>query len=325
MAMAANRAQNEPFAGTLAFAQHPPRPFLTVTPAFVSVNRCAVPPQFARCIFAAAPTGQENLLSNPIITLTTDYGTNDHLVGTLKGVILKINPDVTIVDISHHVTPYDLLDGALTIGAAYSYFPARTIHVVVVDPGVGTSRRPLLATSDNQYFVAPDNGVLSLVYERDPSVVVRHANVEHYYLQPVSKTFHGRDVFAPIAAWLAKSGQTASMGEVIQDYKKFAMPRPKATDGVLKGVVLRVDSFGNLVTNFRPEDLSDDARQAGKVTFQVGTHPVSKLVDTFASGAAGEPIAYVGSSGYLEIALNKGNAARTLALGRGAAVILQSK
>jgi len=262
-------------------------------------------------------------LSNPIITLTTDYGTNDHLVGTLKGVILKINPDVTIVDIAHHVTPFDLLDGALSIGSAYSYFPSRTIHVVVVDPGVGTSRRPLLVTSENQYFVAPDNGVISLIYERDPNVVVRHANVEHYYLQPVSKTFHGRDVFAPIAAWLAKSGQTASMGDVITDYKKFAMPRPKAANGALKGIVMRVDAFGNLITNFREEDLSEDARQSGKVDFQVGTHAISKLLDTFASGAAGEAFAYVGSAGYIEIGVNKGSASKALQLGRGAIVTLQ--
>lgn len=264
-------------------------------------------------------------MSNPIITLTTDYGTNDHLVGTLKGVILKINPDVTIVDITHQVTPFDLLDGALAIGAAYSYFPARTIHVVVVDPGVGTARRPLLVTSENQYFVAPDNGVLSLVYERDPSVVVRHANVEHYYLQPLSNTFHGRDVFAPVAAWLSKSGQTASMGDVIEDYKKFGMPRPKETDGVLKGVVLRVDGFGNLVTNFRPEDLSEEARKDGKADLAVGTHPVPRLVSTFALGGAGEAVAYVGSSGYLEIAVNKGNAARSLGVGRGAPVTLSVK
>jgi S-adenosyl-L-methionine hydrolase (adenosine-forming) len=261
-------------------------------------------------------------LANPIITLTTDYGTNDHLVGTLKGVILKINPDVTIVDITHHVTPFDLLDGALSIGAAYSYFPNRTIHIVVVDPGVGTARRPLLVSADNQYFIAPDNGVLSLIYERDPNAVVRYANVEHYYLQPISKTFHGRDVFAPIAAWLAKSGQTASMGEVITDYKKFAMPRPRAADGVLKGVVMRVDTFGNLITNFREEDLSDEIKQSGKIGFQVGTQAVSKIVDTYASGGAGEAFAYVGSSGYVEIGVNKGSASKTLQQGRGAAVTL---
>src|SRR5260370_35616219 len=124
----------------------------------------------------------KNPLANAIITLTTDYGTNDHLVGTLKGVILKINPDVTIVDIPPHVTPFDLLDGALAIGEAYSYFPPKTIHVVVVDPGVGTERRPILVSGQNQYFIAPDNGVLSLVYEREEKFVVRHANAEHYYL-----------------------------------------------------------------------------------------------------------------------------------------------
>lgn len=262
-------------------------------------------------------------MANAVITLTTDYGTNDHLVGTLKGVILGINPDVTIVDITHHVTPYDLLDGALAIGSAFSYFPPRTIHVVVVDPGVGTDRRPILATVDNQYFIAPDNGVLSLVYESDPNVVVRHANAEHYYHQPVSKTFHGRDVFAPVAAWLSKGWQTAAMGEEIQDYKRFALPRPKATDGVLKGVVMRVDSFGNLVTNFRQEDLGDSVRQGGTVKLQIGTHAVTRLVDTFALGNVNEPIAYFGSNGYIEVAINKGNAAKTLGLGRGAAVTLQ--
>jgi S-adenosyl-L-methionine hydrolase (adenosine-forming) len=262
-------------------------------------------------------------LANAIITLTTDYGTNDHLVGTLKGVILKINPDVTLVDITHQVTAYDLLDGALAIGAAYSYFPPKTIHIVVVDPGVGTERRPLLVGAGNQYFVAPDNGVLSVIYEQEKqNLVVRHANAEHYYLQPVSKTFHGRDVFAPVAAWLSKGWQTASMGDEIEDYKRFALPRPKAADGVAKGVVLRVDSFGNLITNFRSEDLSEAAANGGALKLQVGTHAVTRMVETFAQGDAGQPVAYVGSSGYLEIGVNKGNAARALSLGRGAAVIL---
>jgi len=258
----------------------------------------------------------------PIITLTTDYGTNDHLVGTLKGVILRINPEVTIVDITHNVTPYDLLDGALTIGSAYSYFPARTIHVVVVDPGVGTERRPLLVSGETQYFVAPDNGVLSLVYEKEPSLLVRHANVEHYYLQPMSKTFHGRDVFAPIAGWLAKGAQSNSMGDEITDYKKFAMPKPKPAAGSTKGVVLRVDGFGNLITNFRAEDLPAAAIESGTVQFQVGTHTISRLVDTFANGAPGEVFAYIGSNGFVEFGTNRGNASRSLAIGRGSPVTL---
>jgi len=261
-------------------------------------------------------------VARPIITLTTDYGTNDHLVGTLKGVILKINPDVNIVDITHNVTPYDLLDGALAIGSSYSYFPPRTIHVVVVDPGVGTDRRPLLVTAETQYFVAPDNGVLSLVYEREESILVRHANVEHYYLQPVSKTFHGRDVFAPVAAWLSKGSQAAAMGDEINDYKKFSMPRPKSADGVVKGVILRVDSFGNLITNFRSEDLPEKTLESGSLKLQVGAQTVTRLVDTFAKGSPGEAFAYLGSNGFLEIGVNRGNASKTLNAGRGVAVTL---
>jgi len=261
-------------------------------------------------------------VARPIITLTTDYGTNDHLVGTLKGVILKINPDATIVDITHDVTPYDLLDGALAIASSYSYFPPRTIHVVVVDPGVGTDRRPLLVSGETQYFVAPDNGVLSLIYEREESLLVRHANVEHYYLQPVSNTFHGRDVFAPIAAWLSKGSQASAMGDEITDYKKFAMPKPKAADGAVRGVVLRVDSFGNIITNFRTEDLPVAAIETGTVQLIIGTHSVSRFVDTFAKGNAGEAFAYIGSNGFVEVGINRGNAAKSLGIGRGTQVTL---
>ena len=262
-------------------------------------------------------------MGNAIITLTTDYGTNDHLVGTLKGVILKINPDVTLVDITHNVTAFDLLDGALAIGSAYAYFPPKTIHVVVVDPGVGTERRPLLVSAANQYFVAPDNGVLSVVYEREQeTLVVRHANAEHYFLQPVSKTFHGRDIFAPVAAWLSKGWQTASMGEEITDYKRFALPRPKEAEGAVNGVILRTDAFGNLITNFRQEDLPETVLHDGAIKLQIGNQAVTRFVETFAQGNNSEPFAYLGSSGFLEIAVNKGNAARTLGLGRGIAVVL---
>jgi S-adenosylmethionine hydrolase len=261
-------------------------------------------------------------LTNPIITLTTDYGTNDHLVGVLKGVILKINPDAQIIDITHQVAPFDLLDGALSIAAAYSYFPPRSIHVVIVDPGVGTERRPILVSGQNHYFIAPDNGVLSGIYEKEHPAVVRHITSEHYFLQPVSKTFHGRDVFAPVAAWLSKNWQPASMGEEISDFKRFAMPKPKEADGLLKGVVLKVDAFGNLITNFRVDDLPANAAEKGEVRLQIGSHPVTKFVPTFAQGAAGEAVAYIGSSGFLEVAMNKGSAARTLGLGRGTPVLL---
>lgn len=262
-------------------------------------------------------------MSNPVITLTTDYGTSDHLVGVLKGVILRIAPNATLVDISHHVAPCDLLDGALTIGAAYAYFPPRTVHLVVVDPGVGTQRRPILVSADQQYFVAPDNGVLSLVYAREQNLTVRHITASHYFLNPVSNTFHGRDVFAPVAGWLAKAYQPEAMGEEITDYVRFALPRPKPDGSALKGVILRVDHFGNLLTNFASEDLPAEIALAGKIALEVSGKRIEKMAQTFAQGPAGEPVAILGSSGFLEIAVNKGNAARTLGVSRGAEVTLK--
>ncbi len=148
-------------------------------------------------------------MARPIITLTTDYGTSDHLTGVLKGVILNINPEASVVDITHSVIAHDILDAALTIGLVYKYFPPRTIHIVIVDPGVGTARRPILVASDQHYFVAPDNGVLSSVYDQTEALYAWHVTSEHYFRQPVSNTFHGRDIFAPVGAWLSKNWQTA--------------------------------------------------------------------------------------------------------------------
>jgi S-adenosyl-L-methionine hydrolase (adenosine-forming) len=262
-------------------------------------------------------------LARPIVTLTTDYGTNDHLVGVMKGVILSINPEVNIVDITHSVLPHDLLDGALAIGQAYKYFPSKTIHVVVVDPGVGTQRRPILVAGDTHYFVAPDNGVLSSVYDQTEALYVWNIVSEHYFRQPVSKTFHGRDIFAPVAAWLTKSWQSSAFGEQITDFTRFALPKPKAAGNTIKGVVLRVDQFGNLITNFRAEDVPAFAAADGKFAIRAGNATVTKLVPTFASGANGEAIGVIGSSGYLEISVNKASASRALAIGRGAEVTVE--
>ena len=264
-------------------------------------------------------------MANRLITFTTDFGLSDHFVGVMKGVVAGIAPVARVIDISHDVAPYNVTEAAFIIAEAWPYFPKRTIHVVVVDPGVGSARRPILAEAGGHFFIAPDNGVLSMVFEREDDIIVRHANVEHYYLSPMSKTFHGRDVFAPVAAWLTKGWQTASMGEEISDYKKFSMPRPKEADGGLKGVVLRVDAFGNLITNFRAEHLPAAAQENGNFLLQVGAYEVKKLVDTFAQGVVGEPIAYIGSSGFIEIGVNKGSAARTLSLGRGTPVVLPKK
>jgi S-adenosylmethionine hydrolase len=260
-------------------------------------------------------------LADPIITLTTDFGTSDHLVGALKGVILNINPAARIVDINHNVAPFDILDGALTLANAYSYFPSRTIHVVVVDPGVGTERRPILVSGEKQFFVAPDNGVLSMIYEREPCTV-RHITAEHYFLNPISPTFHGRDIFAPTAAWLSKTLQTEAFGEAVTDFVRFTMPKAKSNGQAVKGVVLRVDAFGNLMTNLKAEDIPIGALGGGAIKLAVNGKQVLKFAQTFALGNPGEPIAVLGSAGYVEIAVNRGSAARTLGVNRGAEVTL---
>jgi S-adenosylmethionine hydrolase len=260
-------------------------------------------------------------LSDPIITLTTDFGTNDHLVGSMKGVILNINPATRIVDVNHGVTPFDILDGALSIANTYRYFPPRTIHVVVVDPGVGTQRRPILVSGEKQYFIAPDNGVLSLIFDREPCTV-RHISAEHYFLNPVSPTFHGRDIFAPTAAWLGKAFQTEAFGEEITDFLRFTMPKAKPSGESIKGVVLRVDAFGNLMTNLTAENVPAVMAASGTIKLAVNGKEVRKFVQTFGLGAPGEPVALFGSAGFLEIAVNRGNAARTLGVNRGAEVTL---
>jgi S-adenosylmethionine hydrolase len=262
-------------------------------------------------------------LARPIITLTTDYGTSDHLVGVLKGVILSINPEVNIIDITHRVLAHDVLDGALTIGQAYKFFPPKTIHLVVVDPGVGTPRRPVLVAGDQHYFVAPDNGVLSSVYDQTEALYVWNITSEHYFRNPVSNTFHGRDIFAPVAAWLSKSWQSSSFGDPISDFVRFALPKPKTAGNIVKGAVLRVDHFGNLITNITAEDVPALVAADGKFTIRLGNGQVSKVVQTFAQGAQGEVVGIIGSSGFLEISVNKGNAARTLAAARGAEVSVE--
>ena len=262
-------------------------------------------------------------MARPIVTLTTDYGTSDHLVGVMKGVILSINPEVTIVDITHSVIAHDILDGTLAIGQAYKYFPSKTVHVVVVDPGVGTDRRPILVAADQHYLIAPDNGVLSSVYDQSEALYVWNIISEHYFRQPVSNTFHGRDIFAPVAAWLTKSWQTAAFGEAITDFVRFAIPTPKVNGNTIKGMVLRVDHFGNLITNLTATDVPALASADGKFIIRAGNGAITKMVSTFAKGAAGEAVGVIGSSGYLELSVNKGQASRVLGAGRGAEVTVE--
>ena len=258
---------------------------------------------------------------SPLITLTTDFGLNDHFVGTIKGILLGIAPDARIVDISHSVQAFDVLDGALTISQAYSYFPSGTVHMVIVDPGVGSARRPILATTERHHFVAPDNGVLSLMYAREERLSVRHVTAEHYYLQPVSNTFHARDIFSPIAAYLAKGVDPDRFGSEITDFVRFAAPRPKAVDGMLRGVILKVDRFGNLITNVTAQD-APALFGANPPAFKIlaGKREITEIHAAYADGAPGEVFAILNSMGYLEIAANRTAATQLLGIGKGGEV-----
>ncbi len=258
----------------------------------------------------------------PIVTLTTDFGLNDHFVGTIKGVILGIEPEAQIVDICHSVQAFDILEGALALAQSYSYFSSRTVHLVVVDPGVGSARRPILATSDRHNFVAPDNGVLSLIYAREERVNVRHITSDHYFLQPLSNTFHARDIFAPVAAYLAKGVDPEKFGEPITDFVRFNAPKPKAMDAhTLRGVVLKVDRFGNLVTNFTAEDVPALFQpQPPSFKIVVGKREVTGMKTNYAEGAPGEVFAILGSMGYLEIAANRAAAVQLVGSGKGTEV-----
>ncbi|MFN7997791.1 MAG: SAM-dependent chlorinase/fluorinase [Bryobacteraceae bacterium] len=255
-------------------------------------------------------------MAAPLITLTTDFGLSDHYVGTMKGVILSICPTAHIVDVSHGVSPYEIAEGALMVSQMYRYFPRRTIHVVVVDPGVGTSRRPILAQAAGQFFIAPDNGVLSLMYARETHKV-RVITNDRYFLKPVSNTFHGRDIFSPSAAHLGSGIAPARFGKLVDDYLRLDLDHPARTGRrAWTGTILKVDHFGNIVTNFSARDFPDLEKRAFEMA--VGPQRVSVLARNYAECGPGEVFLIVGSSGYYEISVGQASAAKKLGCGSGA-------
>jgi S-adenosylmethionine hydrolase len=252
----------------------------------------------------------------PLITLTTDFGLADHYVGAMKGVILSICPRARIVDISHGVGAFEIAEAAFTLSQAYRCFPRGAIHVVVVDPGVGTSRRPILARAAGQYFIAPDNGVLSMIYAREKHTV-RAISAQRFFRLPVSNTFHGRDIFAPIAAHLAAGIAAASFGKPITDYLRLDFDQPVRTGRrAWTGAILKVDRFGNIVTNFSLEAFPDlDQRPFAMV---VGPRRIDVLALNYAERPSGEPFLIVGSAGYYEISVAQASAAKLLGCAAGA-------
>ncbi len=257
-----------------------------------------------------------------IVTFTTDFGLNDPFVGIMHGVVLNIHPETTLVDVCHAVASYDVFDGAWTIAQTYRFFPPRTVHVVVVDPGVGGSRRPIIVETDDYVFVAPDNGVLSLVEMREPKFTVRHVTAERYFLQPVSQTFHGRDIFSPVAGWLSKGVAPSEFGPEISDYVRLSLPIvERIGENSLRGVVLKVDKFGNLITNIsEPEAPALFNNTPPAVSILIAGETITRVCHSYAEGAEDEFFAIVGSSGYLEIAVRQASAAEKLASGVGTPV-----
>ena len=255
----------------------------------------------------------------PVIALLSDFGARDHYAGTMKGVMLGICPDVTLVDITHDITPHDVLEGSLQLAASFKYFPAGTIFLAVVDPGVGSTRRGIAAETGDYRFVAPDNGVLTAAFRESPPKRVVELTERRYARPTVSRTFEGRDRFAPAAAWLAKGIQLSALGRPVSNYHRLEIPQADMTDARLQGVVLLADRFGNLVTNIDRRTFETFAHSES-VSLNVAGHPIAGVVATYADIRDGEVCGLFGSTDHLEFAVNGGSAARALAVDRGAPV-----
>ncbi len=278
---------------------------------------------------------------SPIITLTTDFGTSDVYVGVMKGVILNINPDAQIVDITHDIPPQDIHEAAFTIHAAQRYFPKGTIHIIVVDPGVGSNRQTIVCHTDNAFFVCPNNGVLSYVLqdvetENNPDTIA--IDNPTYLMPKVSNTFHGRDIFAPIAAHLSLGVTMKEIGTPIHDLISLPLHTASISDNTLTGQIIKVDSFGNMITNISEEmlglflfsstqnkTLEDElSKHANTINFEIriGITCINKLNSSYAESEAGVTLAIIGSFGLLEIAVNMGNAGARLGLKVGDTVVV---
>jgi len=260
-----------------------------------------------------------------IITLLTDFGSADPFVGIMKGVILGINPRLHVIDLCHGVSPQDVLEAAFLLHCSYRYFPEGTIHVVVVDPGVGGGRRPLVAEGGHGYYVAPDNGVLSYLVASGEIRRVVEITADAYFLHPVSRTFHGRDIFAPVAAHLSRRAALDRFGKRTTTYARLSLPMPrKKGEGVLVGSILHVDRFGNLITNISAREIAGLPSEKG-IRISIKGRTIHGLEESYASLKAGEMGAILGSAGYLEIFSNRRSAARVLKVGRGATVRVEGR
>jgi S-adenosyl-L-methionine hydrolase (adenosine-forming) len=263
------------------------------------------------------PIPHTESLTNPPITLLTDFGIGDYFVGAMKGTILSINPQARIIDVSHTIPPQDIEDAAFTLLAGFKSFPAGTIHVAVVDPGVGSGRRPILLQTQDYFFVGPDNGTFSYVCDVEPNFKVFHLTNQNYFRQPVSSTFHGRDIFSPVAAVLSLGVQAGTLGDRIPDLVRLKALQPeRARNGRVDGRVIHIDRFGNCITNIGRDDFTEPAQ------LKVGRQTIKSFKRFFAEHGPDRLFGVWGSAGFLEIAANNASAARLMGVKRGARVRL---
>lgn len=256
----------------------------------------------------------------PIITLTTDFGAADHYVGAVKAAILSVSTQIAIVDISHEIPAHDVLAAGWVLRNAFGAFPPRTVHVAVCDPGVGSSRRPIVAVTGSHLFVGPDNGIFSFVFEVEPPLRVHQITASHYMSASISETFHARDIFGPVAANLARGADASNVGDPIEDYARIELPRPKVTqDGLVKAVAAHVDRFGNIVLNVTRSSMEALLHKTGATGFAAaaGGTRVTHHFRTYGEAPAATPFLLYNSSDLLEIAANQARASDLLKVRRG--------
>jgi hypothetical protein len=261
-------------------------------------------------------------MRNPIITLLTDFGLKDPYVASMKGVILSINPQCTLVDITHQVSPYDIKEGAFILAQAYSTFPKGTIHLSVVDPGVGSPRKPILFVTKNYFFIGPDNGLFTFALKREKLKKVIALGKMEFFLPEVSPTFHGRDLFAPVAAHLSFGIAPESFGRVIKSWNEISFPEPVLRQEKLIGEVVHIDTFGNLVCNIDYKNLLKFSKSRPFV-IKIGKRTIRGLKKGYWEGRKDEPMALIGSGGFLEISIKEGNAQKVLKMKKGDRVQVQ--
>ena len=259
----------------------------------------------------------------PIITIITDFG-EGYYVAAMKGVILDICRSACLVDITHDIRSHDVLEGAFTLLCTYPYFPPKSVHIAVVDPGVGSERRGIIVATKDHYFVGPDNGVFSFVYNRESVKKVISIESQNYLRGTVSPTFHGRDAFSPVAAWLALGTPLEKFGEEIEDYSgATVLPVQKVEDNRIEGMVIHVDKFGNIITSISPDTAAEQFGYSGSPKFFVKGQEITHSYSYYAEAAPGEIFALIGSSGYYEIAAHRSRAADILGVERGEKVKLE--